>query len=185
MAVSLVVEDGTSKTDSNTYISLADANTYAEARVAVSAWTSASDDQRNRALVQAARIIDRYIYWIGWKTATTQAMEWPRAGIFYEGNGRYYASYDITLAETVYSIDDDTIPREVKDAQCELAIVLLASDTQAISDTAGFKSIAVEGAVDLEIDKKDRIKQVPHHVYLIISHLGRRKGGATIHLMRG
>jgi hypothetical protein len=185
MAVSLTVETGAGITGANTYISLANADTYADARVAVSAWGSATDDEKNRALVQAARVLDRYVNWIGWKTDDDNVMQWPRAGIYYDGYGNYYASWDIDLADSVYSIDDDEIPQELKDAQCELALVLISKDTQALPSTAGFKSISVAGAVDLDIDKHDRVKELPVHVWKMISHLGARKGGATVQLMRG
>jgi hypothetical protein len=179
MALTLVVEDGSSKTDSNTYISLDDADTYFEGRLNATAWTGADDPTKKAGLVQAARILDQYILWLGWVSDSDQAMSWPRAGIFYAGSGQYYASYDIHLAESVYSIADDSIPQKIKDAQCELALVLISQDTQALPGTAGFKSIGVAGAVDLEIDKYDRTKEIPAHVFKIVSHLGSRKGGAT------
>jgi hypothetical protein len=179
MALNLVVEDGTSKTDSNTYISLSDADAYFEGRLNASAWTGADDATKNAGLVQAARILDQYVLWLGWLTDSDQAMAWPRAGIFYAGSGQYYASYDINLATSVYSIDDDSIPAVIQDAQCELALVLISQDTQATADTAGFKSIGVAGAVDLEVDKYDRTKEIPTHVFKMVSHLGSRKGSVT------
>lgn len=184
MAVSLTVEDGTAKSDSNTYISLIDADSYADSRIALPAWADADDDTKNRALVQAARILDQYINWLGWVADSDQAMAWPRAGIFYAGSGQYYASYDISLATSVYSIADDSIPQAVKDAQCELSLVLIARDTQAVADTAGFQTISVSGAVNLGVDKYDRVKEVPAHVFQMVSHLGSRKGSSA-RMVRG
>jgi len=185
LALILIIETGGGVAGANTYISLADAETYFEGRLNKSVWSSASDVDKNAGLVQAARILDEYVRWIGWVTDTDQAMQWPRAGIFYNGYGEYYASWDITLSTSVYSIDDDDIPDEIKNAQCELAFVLLSQDTQVVAATAGFSSISVAGTVELDIDKQDRVSEIPSHVWRIISHLGNKKGGTKIQLLRG
>jgi len=181
MALSLVVEDGSQKTNSNTYISLDDANTYFEGRLNASVWTDATDANKNAGLVQAARILDRYIGWLGYKTDQDQAMQWPRWGICYEGS-MYYECPD-NPQTWIYALDSTIIPQELKDAQCELALVLLSQDTQAVSDTAGFSRISVEGAVEVEINSADRVKEIPSHVYGLVMHLGRCKG-ANARLVR-
>lgn len=185
MALTLIVETGDIITGANTYISLADAETYFEGRVNVTTWDAATDATKNAALVQAARILDTYVTWVGWLTDTDQPMKWPRAGIYYDGYGGYYGSYDLLLSTSVFSIADNEIPAEVKDAQCELALVLLKKDTQSLPATLGFKSIAVAGTVDLEIDKRDRVSEIPAHIWHIISQFGSKKGGASVRLMRG
>ncbi len=177
MALTLTVEDGTSKADANTYISLDDANTYFEGRLNVSPWTDASDATKQAALVQSARILDHYVAWLGYKTDQDQAMQWPRWGICYEGS-RYYECPDQPQT-WIYALDSETIPQEIKDAQCELALVLISQDTQAVPDTAGYSQISVEGVVDLQVNPMDRTGEIPRHVFGLVSHLGGRKGATT------
>jgi hypothetical protein len=181
MALTLIVEDGTSKPDSNTYIGLADADAYFEGRLHAEAWTAADDPTKSAALVHAARMLDQYISWLGEKSNTDQAMEWPRWGVYLDGSVYYMTPNQ--PAAWVYAIDSDTIPRVLKDAQCELALVLIGQDTQSLPDTAGLSSISVAGAVDLQVDKRDRIKEIPEHVFKIVSHFGNRKG-KVVKLMR-
>ena len=184
MTLSLTVEDGTSKTTSNTYISLADAETYFEGRLHADNWDTAATGDKNKALVHAARMIDRYVRFIGWKTEDTQAMEWPRAGIYYDGS-KYWSDVSYQIEWEVYSVDDDSIPKELKYAQCEMALTLLAGDIQALPDTAGYSEISVAGAVSLVVDKSDRVKMVPDHVMKMISHFGTLSGNsATVNLAR-
>jgi hypothetical protein len=159
MALTLIVEDGTSKPDSNTYIGLADADAYFEGRLNNTAWTGADIDTKTAALIQATRLLDSYVTWTGSKKTAEQSLQFPRAGIY--------------VNNTDYS---GIIPTELKNAECELALVLLQQDTQAISDTIGFSQISVAGTVSLTIDKHDRVKEVPSHVFMLISHLGNRKG---------
>lgn len=186
MALTLVVESGEAKDDANTYISLDDADTYMEGRLHTTAWDEAEDSEKNAALVQAARILNHYIRWLGYKADEDQALAWPRWGICWDGSGQYWTCSDLWLVdERVYAVGSDSIPQEIQDAQCELALHLLSSDTQAVPDTAGFKSIEVEGAVSLEIDKKDRTATIPGHVWRMVQHFGSKKGSASVRLMRG
>jgi len=185
MALTLIVEDGSIVTGANTYISLADAESYMEGRLHTTTWDDAADPNKNAALVQATRILGRYVNWLGWPTDTDQALAWPRWGICYDGVRYWQCTGQYLPVEDTYSFSSDEIPQEIKDAQCELALHLLGSDTQAVPDTAGFRSIEVEGAVSLEIDKKDRTAMIPMHVWRMVQHLGAKKGSGTVRLMRG
>lgn len=76
MALVLVATVGA--TNANSYISRAGADTYFEGRFGTSAWTSASNGDKEIALVQATRTIDRYHRFHGEKNASTQALSFPR-----------------------------------------------------------------------------------------------------------
>jgi hypothetical protein len=187
MALTLVVEDGTAKSDANTYISLNDAETYMEGRLHTTTWDGETDANKNAALVQATRILDRYVNWLGYKSDQDQALAWPRWGICYDC-AQYYecaAEWYGNDPYLTFSVASDTIPQEIKDAACELALYLLGTDPQAVPDTAGFSEIEVEGAIRLKIDKRDRASTIPGHVWDMVRHLGSRKGGANVRLMRG
>ena len=169
MALTLIVEDGSSKTDSNTYLSLADTEEYFDGRLNKGAWANTNEAEKKAAKVQATRILDSYVKWYGYKTDVDQARQWPQLG----------------ASSEEYIIDSDEIPTEIKDAECELSLVLISQDTQKVSDTAGLKSISVAGTVNIDIDKSDRINEIPSHVWKLISHLGQKKGGANVLLQRG
>jgi hypothetical protein len=185
MALTLIVEDGSIVAGANTWISMEDAESYMEARLHTTTWDDATDPDKRAALVQAARIMGSYVDWLGWLTDEDQALKWPRWGICYDGT-QYWTCSGLWLTdERVYTVSEDSIPQAVVDAQCELALHLLSSDTQAVPDTAGFSEIEVEGAVSLKVDKQDRTGTIPVHVWDMIRHFGSRKSGANVQLMRG
>lgn len=96
---------------SNSYVTLAVFNTYCEQRLNVDSFDEAQPDDKIRALLMATRRLDRE-NWIGQKASTTQALVWPRSGIYKpDGYGEQYSSAEI--------------PQLVKDAQCELALAYL------------------------------------------------------------
>jgi len=101
MAVALVTTIGGST--SNSYVTLAEANTYMEGIPWFdSDWNDLSDVIKNSRILQAARAIDR-LNFLGEKYLDDQAMEFPR---------------DITDQST----DAGGMPQKVKDAQCELIV---------------------------------------------------------------
>ncbi len=101
MAVTIVTTK--SGETSNSYITLAEANSYFDAVPWFSSlWDALYNDEKNARIVQAARGIDR-LPLDGDRYLDEQAMEFPR---------------DITDQST----DDGEIPQKVKDAQCELII---------------------------------------------------------------
>ena len=70
-------------------------------------------------------------------------------------------------------IDNDEIPTEVQNAQCELARLLAVSDRTADNDTAGFKEIGV-GSIKLVIDKADRVSVLADAVWAMLKPFGKK-----------
>lgn len=133
---------------SNSYETLAEANTYFDERLPLPTPWVASGNSSIRALLMATRVLDamsvphktlhydecncRYYItarqWTGSPASATQRLAWPRIGMF-DRNGN--------------AIPSNVIPRELKEAESELAGQLLISDTtldNAVS-TQGIKSI--------------------------------------------
>ena len=108
-----------SSATANSYVTLAEANTYFETVPDSSTWTDKTDDQKNRALIDAARQIDTLNFY-GDRCDNGQALKFPRNN---------YKVDDVELACT-------TIPNNIKYAQYELARAL-ANDTGAITGTTG------------------------------------------------
>ena len=110
--MALIVEDGTRVANSNTYISLADAEVYMGDRID-SNWTSAATDEKNAALIEAGMYLDS-LNWKGEKVVRDQSMELPRQN-FFDSDG-----FEFTTTQ---------IPARVLDAQVEAAREHLAGST--------------------------------------------------------
>ncbi len=104
---------------SNSYVTLAEANTYFETAPEESTWDDKSDDQKNRALISACRWIDT-LNFLGDRCDNDQALKWPRN------------NYHVDNVELVCT----AIPKEIKYAQYELARAL-ANDTDVITGNKG------------------------------------------------
>lgn len=106
MAVILIAEDGTGRSDANSLIDLAFAKAYwDEHGVSYSTYT---DDQLIAALIRASAFLANAYLWQGIKiNQRAQTMPFPRSGVF-DREG--------------WSVLQNEIPREVKAACCEIAV---------------------------------------------------------------
>jgi hypothetical protein len=108
--MTIVTEDGTGRADAVSLCSVADADSYHQAR-GNSAWTDLDVPDKESALVRATDFITQ-IYrerWKGYRTTNTQALDWPRAGV--------------VLADAPYKIVGfHEVPTEVKSACAMLAL---------------------------------------------------------------
>lgn len=106
MAVTLIVEDGTGKSDANAIVSLVELKAHFDGRgVSYSDYT---DDQLNGAIVRASAFLASAYQWQGIKVnQRAQTMPFPRTGVF-DREG--------------WNVLQDEIPREVKAACAEIAI---------------------------------------------------------------
>ena len=82
--MTLIVEDGTGKSDANGYATAAEVTAYFAASGGSAAWTAASSDAKDEAIVRATRYLDGFYggRFIGLRTSSTQALEWPRANAY-------------------------------------------------------------------------------------------------------
>lgn len=113
--MALIVEDGTGKTDAESYESVANITTYLTNHGEESDWTGLADDTaREKKARQATRFLDHHFAtrWKGTRTSETQALDWPRAYV-YDRDG--------------YDIDDDVVPVQLKNA---LAILCERASTE-------------------------------------------------------
>lgn len=135
--MALVTEDGTGKTDAESYISVTDADTYFTNR-GDTVWTALGTPAKEAALRKATDyMVATYgMRWGGMRMTTTQALDWPRAYVpFRDAPVGYGAS------QPYY--DDDTVPVAVQRACAELAVRASAADlapdvgAQVKSETVG------------------------------------------------
>ena len=102
MAITITATPGDAS--ANSYVTLAEANTYLEASLQAETWAALDDERKKASLVHATRLIETYKFG-GLKSTSTQALEWPREGVF-DRNGYVVSG----------------VPKKLKDAQCELAM---------------------------------------------------------------
>ncbi len=118
----------------NSYVTLAETDTYFEGRLNATGWSgAATDDIKNRAIVMSTGRLEQEDYSSS-VTDINQALKWPRNGITDE-DGRI--------------IDQDTVPKRIKEACQELALELL-NDGVALKDTGleGFENVKI-GSLDV------------------------------------
>ena len=108
-----------SSATANSYVTLAEANTYFETVPDSTTWDNKSDDQKNRSLIAATRWIDSFVFF-GDRCDHGQALKFPRNN---------YQVDDVELACSA-------IPNNIKYAQYELARAL-ANDTDAMTGNVG------------------------------------------------
>lgn len=105
--------------DANSYCDVTFADAYFATRFNSTAWTNASVPNKETALIQATIMLDSMFDWIGDifninGQSSGQALRWPRYNA-YDPDGRY--------------LDTATVPKQVKQAQCEMAIFLIENPT--------------------------------------------------------
>jgi hypothetical protein len=106
----MIVEDNTGLENAESYISVDDAFDYFD-RYGGGATFQESESNTEQALRNGTRIVDGLIRWIGKKLNEDQALEWPRTKEDEFGN--------IVLLE---------VPKEVKEAVCDLGELWLTDD---------------------------------------------------------
>ena len=172
--MALVIDATVGGANSNSYVTLAEANTYFEARLHVSNWTDATDDTKNRALVMATRRINQETFY-GTRETTTQRLAFPRIGL-----------------EDLDGIElDSIIPEQLKEATYELAIHLIGTDMSKPSvDTSNVSEVQV-GSVKAKyiVDKNDNVSQsydtLPPFVLSLLADLSKTVAtGGTVYVSR-
>lgn len=169
MAVAIVA---TAKaTNANSYVTLAEAETYMESRLAVTNWDLAAttDDLKNRSLRMATDQLDRYDF-AGSRTTQAQRLQWPRYGV---------ADLD------GWNYDQDTVPRPVKEATYELALALTDGSFSLEPDQlAQFEQVKV-GSLDIKPRGSYTAATLPDHIRQLLAHVLVGGGGElTAHTER-
>jgi hypothetical protein len=136
MALTLIKEDGSGRADSNSYADSTDGDAFHEGHLYAAAWTGASADAKDKALVMATRLIDSEFQFNGWKLSDAQALQWPRARCP-DPDGGFAIIPLRLLPRTTGYVDFNTVPKRVIDATCETARELLIADRTLPPDGEG------------------------------------------------
>lgn len=142
--------------DANTYLTMAEANEYFKNRLHSSLWDSLED--KDPGLQTATRLLDRWVYYPGEKASESQALDWPRDGV---------------VDEDGYYVSDDIIPKQIKEATCELLYFMIEDDPTAPNDMDGIKSLKVGS---LQIVAEDHFNSdssvIPEAVWKALGDMG-------------
>ena len=139
MALTLVKEDGTGKSNANSYADVAGCDSYFDGHLYATAWTGASSTQKAAALVMASRLIDAEFQFFGNKLLTTQALQWPRERCPDPDR----QMMDATLLASLSSnfVLSSIVPVPVANATCEMARELLIRDRTAAPAGEGLDTV--------------------------------------------
>jgi hypothetical protein len=132
--------------NANSYLTLAAAELIVEGFVQdddVTAWASATNDQKNRALYTATQRLDRERF-LGARATDTQALQWPRTGVRKPDTyiNTYAIGFPFRITTDYYT--DTEIPSQIKQAQCVLAVYLNNNrDGMGLSGIEDYKSVQI------------------------------------------
>ena len=127
--MTITVEDGSGLAAADSYLSIADADTYHTAHSDDAAWSGATDAVKEKALRLATQYLDVNYTYQGIPVDELQALDWPRHSVISEDGSRILSA--------------TTLPQALKDACAELALRQIA-DTDLIADQTNPYSITEE-----------------------------------------
>lgn len=159
--MAVIAEDGTIVVDANSYVTTAEATSYFLGRLNSDGYDNATDLVKEKALRTATLYLDSRVRWIGYvkDQVTPQKLAWPRV-------------YDDTVdvPEDILVLGS-SIPQDLKNAQCELALYLINNDEP--SESNSLDSIKV-GSLSIDFNEFEESKMIPDNVWSMISYLGSR-----------
>jgi hypothetical protein len=137
--------------NANSYLTLAAAQEIIDGFVQdtdVTAWASATTDQKNRALFTATQRLDRERF-LGARATDTQALQWPRTGVRKPDTyiNTYSVGFPFRITTDYYT--DTEIPQQVQYAQVVLATYLNNNpDGIGLSGLEDYKNVKI-GSIDV------------------------------------
>jgi hypothetical protein len=118
-------------TSYDTYSTVAEADAYLAGYFSASAWRAADATDKARAVITAARMLDR-MGWLGSKAESDQPNAWPRTGT------------------GIATVLDDEVPVEIVNASIELANAILTGTDVLGADTEQTVKRQAAGSVSIE-----------------------------------
>jgi hypothetical protein len=170
MAAIVTVETGSgADPNANSYISVADAESYHENTLYATEWTAADADKKKQAVVSATRIIDTNCVFRGYRKLTAQPLAWPRV---LAKNDEYRGGlYNVLMTSLPY-YDENTLPVALVQATAQLAVELLRTDRTQDAGSKGIADISLgSGALSLSFIPSDRPDPLPDETRRILAGL--------------
>lgn len=140
--MSLIVENGTGLANAESYISVADADTYHSNR-GNAAWASLTTTVKEQALRKATDYIEQVyrLRFLGYRHTEAQALSFPRDEV---------QRKDFTYLNQFSFYPNDVVPTEVANACADLG--LRASTTELAPDIARITKREKVGSLEIEYD---------------------------------
>lgn len=128
--MAFVVETGSGLSTANSYLSVADADSYHTDHGAPAAWTAATTAAKQSALQLATQYIDAMYgeRWLGERINETMALDWPRYNV---------------IDRDGYTVASTAVPAQVEQATAILALNVVNGDTL-IPDMAAGANVVSE-----------------------------------------
>jgi hypothetical protein len=151
----------------NSFLTRTEADTYfAEDRLFVDEWTSATTPTKEVALRWSTRILSEAVEWHGAPTTTSQSLPWPRIGI-----------EDFSNEQTV---SPDVVPPFIKRICADLALELIKRNrTQEPGLVGQAIASASLGDLSVTVDKTDLPRLIPPAIAVSIAPYGTIVGAAN------
>ena len=151
----LIVETGLGIAGAESYVSVADADTYFANRNNT-VWAALDVAHKESALRLATDfMVDTFRqYWKGYRNVPSQALDWPRYGVVIEDNINIIY-YNTRYLQTQYVLNN-IVPNEVKQSTCEFALV--ASTGQLNPNMSRGKKHVKIGTLEVEYDGNANIQ---------------------------
>jgi hypothetical protein len=131
----------------NSYITLEEANSFLESQSSL--WQEASEEQREKALIQATTLLDNEL-WLSQSVSVEQLLAWPRLRFSY---------YDPSF-NRIIQIDQGNVPRRLKLAVARQALHLLSYPSLfEESSVQDFERIRI-GPIELDDKDDNKAKKV-------------------------
>jgi hypothetical protein len=157
MSFTFTTEDGTGLATANSYVSLSEADDYFAPDLNFAAtWDGLSDTAKEYSLAWASRILDQKTDWRGTRVDEDSGLRWPRS---------YVYDRDDNL------IDDNVVPKPVKDATCELAKYLQENDLTTGGDVDNIRKVVVD-VIEIEFQEGTSQTGIPTILNAILTGLG-------------
>lgn len=169
--MSLNVETGSGSSTSESYISVASADTYFSDR-GNATWAALTTAQKEQSLRQASEFMfQRYsAYWDGYRNTSIQALDWPRS----------YVS--IRPARVLYQlyVDNTIVPVEVQRACAELALKASTYTDGLLPDVEDLISEETIGPITTKYNKNSPTSRVYKSVDAMLSPYLKNGGVGSI-----
>lgn len=128
----IITEDGSNVPNSNSYVSISEADDYISMNPHYSdAWAALAPQEKGNLLIYATRTLDALARWLGRKTYPDSALRWPRR--------------DMMDADGV-PVPPDVIPRAIRQAVTEMAVALLREDVPGLDTSQQIAELRVDVA---------------------------------------
>ena len=170
MPLALIKEDGTGKVDANSFASAAEGDAYHDGHLYASAWTGATTQNKEKALVMATRLINAHFQFRGVKRRSAQSLQWPRRGCPDPDNDACVLPGLLRVRGAV--LEETKVPALVVSATCELARELLKQDRTGDTGGEGLRALEINGSMRLDFDADTRPAVIPMLVQTWLAKFG-------------